>query len=89
MTCLHLMDIILHSHNFEDRILSPTPFKDWKLPVKVMLRTEVCSITTTERERERDKPVVTLFLWPPEMPRSISLPTTVSEHTSRPSTFRM
>ena len=57
MTCLHLMDIILDSHNFEDRILSPTPFKDWKLPVKVMLRTEVCPLTTTEREREREREI--------------------------------
>ena len=29
-------------------------------------------------------PVATLFFCPPEMPRSISLPTTVSAHTSRP-----
>lgn len=36
----------------------------------------------------REIPVVTLFLWPPETPLSISFPTKVSEHMSRPSTFK-
>ncbi len=34
-------------------------------------------------------PVVTRFFWPPEIPRSMSFPTSVSAQNSRPSTFMM
>jgi hypothetical protein len=51
---LSVIIIILHSLNFEDSSLSPTPFEDWKLPVKVMLRTGVYSVTTRPKERERE-----------------------------------
>ena len=39
-------------------------------------------------QRERERPVVTRFLCPPETPLNMSFPTTVSEHISRPRTFK-